>query len=501
MQAELIAFVERLQNARQHLQAMSVTDIAAALERVARRWLNRAAPERQKALAELPQRLPFSRPVCERALDALFEPITAMRLLALLDEQLGDHRALDTFVPFGQGRHRKAFGADLAFLILAGNIVGIGIWDIAFCLLCKTPVLVKPSSEEPLMSTLFTQSLAAVAPELANAIAVVPFPSEREELLDAALQQCDAVIVYGTDETVTTIKRRTPAKVRVIERGHRFSVTIVADEFADERTAELLALDVARFDQRGCLSPQVCFVITGREARDKGRDFGLKVAEALRRISVELPPNLRESEKVSMTQFRLTCEMLGATVLAASDASWTVVIWDGGREMGDGWRKAACSIRVIHIVAVSSLEEAVNTLKPLGKYLQGIAVAADERQAEWLAEKFGQMGASRICAVGQLQIPPMEWSQDGKHLIADLVRWCDLEPISLPSFESGWVDVFFGDEAQGAMVRWTLEQKGIPVSIETDVDPTDPSLPRQRLRVPAEFAEGAKQALKKMQRL
>ena len=83
----------------------------------------------------------------------------------------------------------------------------------------------------------------------------------------------EAVIVYGTDETVTTVKRQVPAKVRVIERGHRISVAIIAEEFADERTAELLALDIARFDQRGCLSPRICFVV-GRGAGDQDRSWG-----------------------------------------------------------------------------------------------------------------------------------------------------------------------------------------------------------------------------------
>ena len=266
---DLQAVVKVLRKSESNLKGMTVAEITRKLELVARQWQRPDLPERKEALSLLPQILPFSEPVCRQAIDALMESITTQRLLGLLDELLGSHKALDEFVDRLSGLKRKAFGADLAFLILAGNIVGIGIWDIVFCLLCKTPVLVKPSSDEPVLPTLFAQTLEKFAPELSQAVAVIPFPSEREDLLSVALKECDAVIVYGTDETVEAVKRRTPAKVRFVERGHRFSVAIVDAAFADERTAELLALDIARFDQRGCLSPQVCFVV-GQGTGGKG---------------------------------------------------------------------------------------------------------------------------------------------------------------------------------------------------------------------------------------
>lgn len=492
MSLDLTTTIARLRNAGDRLRAMPVAAIAAALERVAHRWQDRTAPERRIALAELPQRVPFGRPVCERALDALFEPLTAPRLLALLDDLLGTHQALDAFVPLvrhtssilpseSASVRRKAFGADVALLILAGNIIGVGIWDIAFCLLCKTPVLVKPSSDEPLLPALFAQSLAAAAPELADAVASLP-PDVRLEVWDGI----DAVIVYGTDETVTAVKRCAPAKMRVIERGHRFSVAIVDAAYADERTAQLLALDIARFDQRGCLSPQVCFVV-GRAATAA---FGHKVAEALQRLNAELPPVLRDSERARVTHFRLTCQMLGAQVLAPSDASWTVAVWDAPT-MRDAWQKVACSARVVHIVAMDALDAVFDALRPLGQFLQGVAVAMDETMAERTAEALGHMGASRVCPVGRLQTPPLEWSQDGKHLIAELVRWCDLEPLALPAPEGGWVPVFEGDAERTALARFMLEQQGIPVSVEVDFDPSDPTQPRQRLCVPAEHAADA----------
>ena len=493
---DLRAVAKTLKKFASNLRGMKASEIARKLELVARRWQYYDLPERKEALNLLPQISPFSEPVCRQAIDALMEPITTQRLLGLLDELLGSHKALDDFVDRPSGMKRRAFGADLAFLVLAGNIVGIGVWDIVFCLLCKTPVLVKPSSDEPVLPTLFAQTLEKFAPELSQAVAVIPFPSEREDLLSIVLKECSAVIVYGTDETVEAVKRKTPAKVRFVERGHRFSIAIVDADFADERTAELLALDVSRFDQKGCLSPQVCFVVV-QGTRDTGQGFGEKVARALERMGKELPANLSEGEKASLVQFRLTCEMLGAQVLAAEDGTWVVAIWDDGNLTS--WQKVSCPARVVHIVTTKSLDEIFESLKPFGKFLQGIAVAMDETKAEKVAEIFGQLGATRICPVGQLQVPPIEWSQDGKHLISELVRWCDFEPIVLPPKESGWVEIFRGDAAQAIAIRFELEQKGIPVSLESDLDPSNPTAPVHRLRVPAQFLNEANQVLSSLE--
>ena len=189
--------------------------------------------------------------------------------------------------------------------------------------------------------------------------------------------------------------------------------------------------------------------------------------------------------------------MLGAQVLVAKDGTWAVAIW--GDENLTAWQKVSCTARVVHIVAANSLDEIFETLKPFGKFLQGVAVSMDETKAEKVAEIFGQLGATRICPVGQLQIPPIEWSQDGKHLISELVRWCDFEPIILPPKESGWVEVFRGDAAQSVALRFELEQRGIPVSLESDIDPSNPTVPVHCLKVPAQFLNEANQVISSLE--
>lgn len=469
-----------LRGAGEVLRGLPVQRVAEALGRVAQAWRDEGMPERREALEWLPRLLPFTRPVCARALDEIFAPITPEGLLALLGDLFGDPFVLDRFVPRGKGRHVRAFGAEIAFLILPGNIVGVGIWDIFFCLLCKTPVLVKPSLKEPLLPNLLARSLSRIAPELSGAIAVLPWSGAEAMLTGTALNLCEVVIVYGTDETIAAVKAKAPPKVRVIGRGDRRSFVLVASECADEMIAFRLAHDLARFDQRGCLSPQVCFV-----EGEKAKTFARWIAEALEWLANELPPPPTEAVRASVTQFRLTGEILGGEAFFAPDAGYAVLFWSDDLT---AWRCLSCPGRVLHVVAVPSLDVALEMMRPFSNSLQGVALAVPEGKGEALATALGVMGVSRICPVGSLQTPPIEWHQDGRHLLTELIRWCDWEPPEPLTGRPGWIEVFWGDEETAFIIRGELEERGIPTLSETDFDPLD-FLPRQRLFVPPDFAD------------
>ena len=100
----------------------------------------------------------------------------------------------------------------------------------------------------------------------------------------------------------------------------------------------------------------------------EAREIGDEVATAVERLNAEVPTNLREAENARVAQFRPTCDMLGATVLAARDASWTVAGWGEGQGMEGGGRKVACSARVAHIVAMPSPSAVLHALRPMGKF-------------------------------------------------------------------------------------------------------------------------------------
>lgn len=129
-----------------------------------------------------------------------------------------------------------------------------------------------------LSSSVFVAPLRAIALGLAASERVTVRPSRREPVFARALVRAidDARVVlaedaspediargeihvYGLNETIERV--RAVAKPGVVVRGHgtAMGVALVTGDFAQAATK--LAEDVTAFDQRGCLSPRVAFVV------------------------------------------------------------------------------------------------------------------------------------------------------------------------------------------------------------------------------------------------
>ena len=59
--------------------------------------------------------------------------------------------------------------------------------------------------------------------------------------------------------------------------------------------------------------------------------------------------------------------------------------------------------------------------------LAGVAVAGFGEGSSELARELAQRGASRICAPGTLQAPPLDWRHEGRGVLLPLTRFADRE--------------------------------------------------------------------------
>ena len=66
-------------------------------------------------------------------------------------------------------------------------------------------------------------------------------------------------------------------------------------------------------------------------------------------------------------------------------------------------------------------------LQPLAPHLAGVAVAGFGEATGRLARALFELGASRVCAMGDLQRPPLDWRHDGRGVLTPLARCADWE--------------------------------------------------------------------------
>ena len=158
---------------------------------------------------------------------------------------------------------------------------GVSVTSMIRALLVKSAVLLKPALGDVVLPVLFAEALAEEAPEFSDSLAVTYWPGGSSPLEDLALQRAEAVVAYGGNEAIKSLRDRTPVTARFIAYHHRLSVGLVGREALTAerapRVARVAARAVSMFDQRGCVSAHAIYVEEGGavDPRRMGRPVGL----------------------------------------------------------------------------------------------------------------------------------------------------------------------------------------------------------------------------------
>lgn len=335
--------------------------------------------------------------------------ITSDDIIGLVVAELGHADALDRFVPHA-GHQARAIAPQVILHIFSGNTPAAALQSLIRGLLLGSHNLCKlPSAGLPEVA----EFISALPPELAANVEVAP------DLPDQWLACADAVIVFGDDTTIATIRGRCRPDQTFIPHGHRLSFGIFFDA-PDDAALGAAARDACVFDQQGCLSPHVFFV----------REDGACTAEAVaRRLADAMASFSKVSPRraVSLTEanairsLRTEAAFRAAngeplTVLASNNTDWTVIA---------GSPAAFPASPLNRTVFVKALpQDLAATLAPLRPHLStcGIWPVTDGNAAAAAA-----VGVSRVCPIGKMQLPPLAWHHDGQQVLAPLVRWIDYE--------------------------------------------------------------------------
>jgi hypothetical protein len=209
--------------------------------------------------------------------------------------------------------------------------------------------------------------------------------------------------------------------VAFIGHGHGLGAGFVGagalvDEARAREAAGRLALDVAAYDQRGCLSPHVAWVMRGGEVSPAA--FAELVHEQLAALAPKLPRG--------PLPFEVASAQLSYRGLAAIH---------GQLLEGDGFAisyeeranfRVSPGYRNLQLLCVDSLEELADRLAPLGVHLKCLGIAGLP-DVEPLRRHLPARLAPRICPLGTMQTPPVDALQDGIPAWEGLVRWIDSE--------------------------------------------------------------------------
>jgi len=378
--------------AREGLDPRRVTR---ALAETFERWRAPESPERARLAREHGV---FSPAVVERGVRLALAGWTEESLAALRARELSD----PCWIP------------PVTAVWLAGSIPTAAFSALALPLLAGSAVYAKPASADPVSARLFAASLAETDPAVGAALAV---GSDSKALDDA-----DAVVAHGSDATIATLRARVGSGRPFVGYGHKVSLAALGPAIDPLVAARRLALDVALWDGRGCLSPAWALAVD--TPRGRAAELARALASAFEELEDELPRGaLEPAEASDLVELRARAAVREGTRLemAAGASTWTVALESGEVRPPPG------VFRFLSIVPVPDVESLGAFCAPLAPHLSCVGHAGFGAERGRLAGFAAAAGASRLCPLGRMQLPPLDWNHDGQPPLRGLVRWLDVE--------------------------------------------------------------------------
>ena len=288
-----------------------------------------------------------------------------------------------------------------SLVVLPANPPGLMLQSLLPALAARAPVLFKSSRAEPFFAAAFLSALGNRLPALRDAYAAAAWTGGDTSIEAGLYSGARLVAAYGSESTIASL--RAAGHRRLIAFGPKLSLGWVSAEADLEQAARGMALDIALFDQRGCLSVEAVLVEPEAAAA-----FAHALADALSVLAAELPPgHSNAAERAGVRLAREDADLRGLTCYGnALDTSTVIVENDTRISPSPGLRT----------VRIHPLED-VPTLDDWNDRIQGLAIAGDLPAT--VRRAFEQAGASRFAPAGQLQATEASWRNGGIDLAAE----------------------------------------------------------------------------------
>ncbi|MBG89502.1 MAG: hypothetical protein CMO80_21765 [Verrucomicrobiales bacterium] len=422
-------------NRERYLAVRDTGAVIRILSQTAENWLEDDYPYRELALEKGPEETGFSRATLKAGLDHFFNQLTGENLEDLLLQELGHFKRMDSPASARyEGTAQRASattGSDMLLHIAAGNIPLPAMMSIVLGLLTRSSQFVKCASGSSYLPRLFAHSLYETDSKIGACIELAEWKGGNEALEKVLFHYAESVTATGSDETLEAIEKRLPRGTRFVGHGHRVSFGYVTKEamggYRAKRMVRDAADDVVAWNQLGCLSPHVFYV------EDDSRDFAYQFAEMLagelakrekEEPRGEVPQEVAEqiASRRSMYEVR-AAHLPDATRHWYSEGStaWSVIYET------DTLFQLSCMHRFIYVKSTPNLEETLKGAETVRDNISTVGLGAGEDEKEEIVMHLARWGVSRVCALGQMQKPPLTWRHDGRPLLSDLVRWTDWE--------------------------------------------------------------------------
>jgi hypothetical protein len=349
------------------------------------------------------------------------EYLNKARLLEYAQQNLGDARLLDEWVPRTDSTGRRSFTRAFPprlIHVLPGNSPVVSVQSIAMGAMVKGINLFKMGSSDPFMAVAILRTMRDVDPDhpLPRSMSAVYWRGG-DEALERALfrpQYFDKIVAWGGGDAINNVIKYLGPGLQLVSFDPKTSISMIgreafeSDEILDD-VATSAAHDVGMLNQEACVCSRVLFVEGDRKQVDR-------FCERLQRKLVDRNAN---GGKAPPLPRDLAEEIEGLRSMDDDFGVWGVPDGSGLVVRSDEPVDFHPINKTANVVSVKSLRDA---LKWVNVATQTVGVYPPARQVE-LRNGLASGGAQRIVRLGDAGGQSIGAPHDAMYIMHRFVHW------------------------------------------------------------------------------
>ncbi len=315
----------------------------------------------------------------------------------------GEYLRARVRVELGDGGERVLYPLDCAaavrqrryplgvlFHIAAGNMEGLPVFSALEGMLAGNVNLLKLPGGDSGISRLLLGELTGRYPLIGRYVYAFDFSSAQIEQMRALASLADAVVVWGGDEAIRSVRALADVNSRIIEWGHKISFAYATGAGATQDNLRSLARHICETRQTLCSSCQGLFVDTDSREEVEAVAHALFAAlceESARSDYYPVPDAVAAKITLHLQTERLMRPQTGRLILSEPGCS---VIADSTAELESSYMFGNCWVRPL------PRGEIIRILHPHRNHLQTAALLCGPQEREALCEALARAGVVRV---------------------------------------------------------------------------------------------------------
>lgn len=331
-------------------------------------------------------------------------------LLYKLEQELGSLKDPVPLAPplqVTEPIRRKRMPLGVLFHIAAGNVEGLPAYSVIEGLLSGNINILKLPLADHNFTLQLLSELILQEPSLAEYIYVFDTPSTDLKSMKAMASCANAIVVWGGDEAVSSIRNLATPNTKLIEWGHKMSFAYITEEGLSDINLEHLAHHILSTKQLLCSSCQGVFLDS--EDLSTAESFCERFIHILSKAAENYPsPDLGLKAQLGLLLYNKELESVhtnsklylgtNCSLLASEDKKLEVSFTYGN-----------CWVKLLprrHIIS---------RLHRYKGYLQTVGLLCANEEREALSLALLQAGATRITSAGDMSRMFCGETHDGEY--------------------------------------------------------------------------------------